>query len=245
MIGLGAGIAIERGGELVATAISWGFGDTHASFGMIIVAPALQGAGIGKRLMARLLAQTEGRSQMLTATEAGRPLYGKVGFSAYGTVRQHQGLLQGKPAQELEDGEAVRPAERADIDLLCRLDISATGLERRPILSALLDVGEAVVLERGGEIVGFSMIRRFGRGEVIGPVVAPDARVARALMAHWLSGREGRFVRIDFGGEDELGAWVGSFGLAKVDEGVAMVRGTAPAPSGPSRRFALVNQALG
>ena len=44
---------------------------------------------IGKRLMAQLLAQTEGRSQMLTATEAGRPLYEKVGFAACGSVRQH------------------------------------------------------------------------------------------------------------------------------------------------------------
>lgn len=244
VIRLGDGIAIMRDGAMIATAISWSLGPSHAAFGMIIVALEFQGGGIGKRLMAQLLAQTEGRAQLLTATEAGRPLYEKVGFAAYGMVHQHHGVVTGTPEILPAAGEVLRGSGPADLETICRLDTAATGLERRPILSALLDLGDAAVLERDGEIIGFSIIRRFGRGEVIGPVVAPDAQGARRLIAHWLAQRQGEFVRIDFG-DDELGGWVESFGLAEVDGGVAMARGAPPVPAGPSRRFALINQALG
>lgn len=244
VIRLGDGIAIMRDEAMIATAISWPLGPSHAAFGMIIVAPEFQGAGLGKRLMAQLLAQTEGRAQLLTATEAGRPLYEKFGFAAYGMVHQHHGVVTGKPETLPAAGEVLRSGGPPDLETICRLDIAATGLDRRPMLSALLDLGEAVVLERDGKMIGFSIIRRFGRGEVIGPVVAPDAQAARHLIAHWLAQREGQFVRIDFG-DDELGGWIESFGLPEVGGGVAMARGTPPAAAGPSRRFALINQALG
>lgn len=59
-IGLGHGVVGVRDGKLVATALWWPYGDSHATLGMIIVAPEAQGAGLGKRLVQALLAQAKG-----------------------------------------------------------------------------------------------------------------------------------------------------------------------------------------
>ena len=60
VIGLGHGVVATLGAEIVATALWWPYGETHATLGMIIVSPDHQGAGIGKRLMQGLFEQTQG-----------------------------------------------------------------------------------------------------------------------------------------------------------------------------------------
>jgi hypothetical protein len=87
------------------------------------------------------------------------------------------------------------------------------------------------------------MLRPFGRGEVIGPVIAPAAAAAWPLIAHFLAARAGAFLRIDIT-DPALAPMLAAHGLAAVDEALRMVRGT-PATPGASRSFALVNQALG
>jgi hypothetical protein len=92
---------------------------------------------------------------------------------------------------------------------------------------------------------GFAMVRRFGRGFVIGPVVAPDAEGAKALMAHLVGLNAGKFVRIDIDFDSGLMAWLEDLGLQRVDAPTVMVRGTMRAPRTPPRLYALITQALG
>jgi hypothetical protein len=112
-------------------------------------------------------------------------------------------------------------------------------------MGQLLNVAEGVLIEKNGEAVGFATIRRFGRGHVIGPVVAPDAERAKALIAHWAQAYAGSFVRVDVTGESGLSAWVESLGLALIEPGVSMARGQAPASDGTVKQYAVVNQAIG
>ena len=89
-------------------------------------------------------------------------------------------------------------------------------------------------------------MRAFGRGEVVGPVVAPDLADATALIAYFASRRTGAFLRVDTEVETGLGPWLAELGLAHVGGGIAMAR---PDDIGRSRpgvtTFALVNQAFG
>lgn len=244
-IGLGGGVVGVRDGKLVASALWWPYGKSHATLGMIIVAPEAQGGGIGRRLMQALLVQAEGRSLMLNATAAGEPLYAKSGFRPCGGVRQQHGHVLAFAAPQLGAGERLRPASSADLPILEHLDRAATGLERGPSLAALLRCGECLVLERAGQPVGFSVLRAFGRGQVIGPVVAADEADARMLIACWLHGRTGQFIRVDLRLGSGLGGWLEQVGLAPAGDVVAMVRGDLPAAPGPARVHALINQALG
>lgn len=245
VIGLGHGVVAALGRKLVGSALWWPYGESHATLGMIIVSPEQQGAGIGKRLMQALLAQTEGRSLMLNATVAGEPLYAKSGFVPYGGVRQYHGEVLAVAAPELRPGDRLRRGARTDLPLLERLDLEASGLLRGPALSALLARGECVILERNGDPIGFSIQRAFGRGLVIGPVVAADGADARTLVTHWLHGRQGQFMRIDVSADSGLGEWLVERGFGPAGEVTAMVRGERPHASGSARVYALINQALG
>jgi hypothetical protein len=108
-----------------------------------------------------------------------------------------------------------------------------------------------VVLDRGGRAAGFAVLRRFGIGQVIGPVVAPDAAAARALIGHFLASNPGQFIRVDVPEESGLSPWLQELGLADVGPAIRMVRGAALPPgekgeeAGAVRRFALASQAFG
>jgi hypothetical protein len=104
------------------------------------------------------------------------------------------------------------------------------------------------VLDDGGVARGFALLRRFGRGHVIGPVVAPDVDGAKALIAHLAGLNAGRFTRIDIDATSALAEWVENLGLARVDAPVTMQRGgnaAQAAEPGAPRLFAIVTQAIG
>ncbi|MGJ4888498.1 GNAT family N-acetyltransferase [Bradyrhizobium sp. HKCCYLRH3099] len=237
---LGEGFVLERDGEVVGTAAWFPYGEDCATMGMIIVSGAAQGRGYGARLMDRLLSVAGARTVLLNSTEEGQLLYSRRGFRPAGTIHQHQG-----PAGQFEAPplDVVRPMVASDVAAVARLDREATGFERRPLLERLLEVGEADVLLQTGEVAGYAIARLFGRGHVIGPVVAPTADAARLLILAALSRLQGCFVRIDTAAETGLSAWLETIGLAQVSDALTMVRGTMP-PSGPSRVFALSNQSL-
>jgi Acetyltransferase (GNAT) domain len=113
------------------------------------------------------------------------------------------------------------------------------------VIAALIENGEAVVLDDAGETVGFAFYRRFGRGHVIGPVVARDTASAKALIAHWIGSNAGMFMRIDVPGESGLSNWLEELGLARVDNVVTMVRGAPLKHAAGFHVFGAVNQALG
>ena len=245
-IGLGRGVVATLGSEIVATALWWPYGEAHATVGLIVVSPEHQGVGIGRRLLEGVFAQTKTRSLLLNATIPGKPLYERSGFVAWGgAIRQHHGEVLDVAAEAPGEGAVLRGAQAADLSVLERLDFAATGLPRGALLRAVMERGEGVVLERGGKAVGFSMLRRFGRGFVIGPVVAEGDADARVLVAHWLQGRQGQFLRIDISPDSALSDWLASCGLKAVDRVTSMVRGTLPLSQGPVQLHAPASQALG
>lgn len=245
VIALGHGLVATMAGEVVAVGMWWPYGEKHATLGMIIVSPDHQGAGLGRRLMQGLLAQLKDRSVRLNATAAGQPLYEKLGFVPCGGITQHHGEIEGVPAPVPDAGSRLRPASLSDIAELERFDRVASGLPRRALLASLLERGECVVLERGGRAVGFSVLRLFGRGLLVGPVVAESDMDARILIAHWLHGRSGQFMRVDTGAGSPLAGWLVSHGLKPVSDVVTMVRGGWPRAEGPMRIHAPASQALG
>jgi GNAT superfamily N-acetyltransferase len=240
---LGQGWAVSEGDRLLGTAISWPLGPAWGCFGMLIVAPDQQGRGLGARLMEAALAALGDRAVQLHATQAGQALYLRLGFTPAGLIHQHQGIAQPPPPAPLAPGQHLRPATVHDLPTLAALDSAATGMDRTRALAAILAQGQAILLERNGAPEGFAMLRPFGRGEVIGPVAAPDAAGAWALIAHFLSARAGAFLRIDIT-NPALAPLLTAHGLPAVDEALRMVRGTPPTP-GTTRSYALVNQALG
>lgn len=240
---LGHGFVLEHDGTVIGTAAWWPYGETHASAGMIIVAKIAQGRGYGARLMDALLKSARPRSIALNSTAEGQALYQRRGFVPIGVIHQHQGIPRGR--QEPPPQGLVRPVAASDFEVIMRLDRDATGLERRQMLEKLLQGGDGYVLQRDGMARGYAISRLFGRGHVIGPVVAETATDAQALIEAALARLGSVFVRIDTSATSQLGDWLEGIGLEQVGGATTMIFGTPAPSSGPARVFAIPNQSFG
>lgn len=239
---LGEGFVALRGHDVAGTVMWWRYGDSQARIGMVIVDPNLQRAGLGRQLMDACLSRLDGSSQILNATAAGEPLYLRLGFTPAETIEQYQGLI---PASAKPNpGHRVRHATPSDFDAIVAIDQQAIGAPRPHVLQALIDVGEAVVIDGPAGLLGAAFVRRFGRGRIIGPLIASNGVIARDLGAYWLAQHPGEFLRIDTPPALGLAAMLDGFGLQKVDTVVTMVKGT-PSSTGPMRCYAIASQALG
>ncbi|MGX7709560.1 GNAT family N-acetyltransferase [Methylobacterium sp. Gmos1] len=235
-------VACDADGTVTACAMWWAFGDGLATIGMVIVSPRLQGRGLGRRLMRELFSAAGSRTIRLTATEAGRRLYESEGFRVTGSNTQYQGIVEAAAAV---DDPRVRPATDADGPAIAALDREASGGDRSRMLDALRQAGRTFVLEEGGRIAGYAICRPFGRGHIVGPIVASDAGAAVALASPHVRAHDGTFLRLDTPERDgPLVAFAQACGLANVDLSVTMTRGEPPS-TGPARIFNLANQALG
>ncbi len=239
-VGHGLG-AFDADGTLRGVLMWFPYGARHASVGMVAVDPSLHRAGIGRALMERTIADAGDRTLLLISTEAGRRLYDALGFRVIGANAAHTGT--GAPAGP---SDGVVPASPDELPALTALDAAALGYARGALMTALAEAGEIAVLRKDGQVTGFAICRRFGKGHVIGPVVARRTDQARRLTAHWLGRRIGEIVRIDVPAEHaELASWLVAQGLPRGGESPIMVRGEAPTPAGVERRYALVSEAMG
>ncbi|RVQ69770.1 N-acetyltransferase [Croceicoccus ponticola] len=241
---LGEGIVATVDDRVVGTIMSWRYGPDYATIGMVIVTNEIQKRGIGRKLMEAMLERLEGYNVLLNATQEGMPLYSSLGFVPCGIVHQHQGPAPAMPLAELGEGERVRPFGQAD-NGLGELYSRASGMDRSTLFNALARDSSGVVLSRNHEPVGFALLRRFGRGRVIAPLVAPDLQGAKVLVTHWLGARVGRFCRIDVLEGLGISRWLEAMGLPKVGTVTMMVRGRAPAVAEGPRVFGLSAQAFG
>jgi GNAT superfamily N-acetyltransferase len=241
----GQGVAALRDGQLVGTAMRWLWGKQHATVGLVMVAPRMQGQRLGQYLMHAVMAGLEDRTVLLHATAEGRGVYERMGFAITGEVRQHQGPAAPAQLVALGQDERLRPLGRNDAQNLIALDARSAGMPREAMLRQLLAEGETVVLARDSEALGFSIVRRFGRGYAIGPVVAPDLTRAQALVGHWCSRYAGKFLRIDVDAASGLPEWLEAQGLPRVGSVTTMVRGEPLQRGHAFGGWALVNQAMG
>ncbi|NNU69901.1 GNAT family N-acetyltransferase [Rhizobium sp. WYCCWR 11152] len=240
-LALSDGMVAVEDGKVVGTVLVTPYKEDCATINMVIVDETMRGRGLGRKLMDAALLIAGDRPLRLVATTAGLPLYQKLGFHETGTVAQHQGLA----------GDIAAPAETqaatdADLPAIAALDRLAFGADREGLLSYLAGIGAFAVLRRDGHVSGFACLRPFGRGEVIGPVVAADVGEARKLIEHFIARRPGRFLRVDTTAETGLSPWLAEHGLAHVGGGITMKKPFVHHAAEPAvTTFALASQALG
>ncbi len=235
-------VALEED-RLVATVMMTPYGDDAATINMVIVDAAMRGRGLGRKMLEEALAKAGERTCYLVATQEGLPLYEKVGFAVTGETVQHQGV-----PLRVEAPAHVTWSESGDHANLVALDRAASGHDRTALMEILRERAKFAVIRDAGEIQAFAAIRSFGRGLVIGPVVARNDSEARALIDFLLAHHQGRFVRIDTDVSLGLAGWLTGRGLNHAGCGIKMRRsGAACGQSKPThhRNYALVSQALG
>lgn len=150
----------------------------------IIVAPGMRRKGLGKRVTRQLIDQAEayGRvTQLLIATGMGEPLYEQLGFRRSCDYRFYCPPTRGACTLPV----AVRRMEPADVPRVMKMDASASGEDRRSLLSAYVNNGFVYTGTGGKGLSGFYLP---DLGE--GLIVAQDAEAGQALMELRLAGAE-------------------------------------------------------
>lgn len=110
------------------------------------------------------------------------------------------------------------------------MDARAFGTGRARLLALLSEDASIVTLSRGGEIVGYSICREFGRGHVIGPIVARSHQETVHLTAVHLKKLAGQFARVDTRERDGVYAeFLQHTGLG-IDETVTTMSKRPPLP---------------
>jgi GNAT superfamily N-acetyltransferase len=185
----GAAFVAEAGDGLVGASAALGFGST-GWVGGVAVLPERRGAGLGAALTGAAVGwlRRQGTATVsLHATDLGRPVYERLGFTAEG-----RWLLLAAAAvrtgSELPPG--ARPGRPGDLGAVLALDRAATGEDRSRLLRLLWDGGGPdtggaflVAEDAGGRLVGFHAPRPTGGGG--GATVATDPAAGAALLAAW------------------------------------------------------------
>ena len=245
-------VASDEIGRVLGSAMWFPQASGFATVGMVITSPRLQSLGAGELLMRRILQELQRREIRLNATRAARRLYLSLDFHPEKTVFQCQGearRLQGTPPVPL--GAELRRLQQADLAAIEELDTKAFGVSRRALLAALFKESVGFGLFRSGQLHGFALCRRFGRGHVIGPVAASCDEDAIAVIAPHIEMHERRFLRLDTHlREGAFGTFLSQSGLPVFDTVLTMsLRQPVPElghrSGGHPVMYALASQALG
>jgi GNAT superfamily N-acetyltransferase len=245
-------VALDGIGRVLGSAMWFPFGNDFATVGMVITSPRLQTYGTGRWLMNHVLTHTGSRPLGLNATRAARRLYLSMGFTAEGIVYQCQGEAVLSTPAPLLAGATLREVGPTDLAELSALDRQAYGADRSVLFARLLEVSKGMVLLRNNRIEAFSLCRRFGRGSVVGPVIASNDADAIAVTYPHVVDHAGNFLRLDT--RQEVGAFsefLTRSGLSVYDSVTSMSLGRPwlaiereSADERPTT-YALVSQALG
>ncbi|MEN4751254.1 GNAT family N-acetyltransferase [Pseudomonas sp. Ps21-P2] len=239
------GFVAEHDGQLVGVAFACHQG-AYSSIGLVIVSDQHRSKGIGRRLMNLCLDAAAPRTPILNATESGAPLYASMGFVEYARIQQHQGVPQTPPVPAAMGAGLCREVTEAEYPRVIELANAGSGLDRTAVLNDLLPMAECVVgVEVHGQLKGCALLRRFGRGHLIGPVVAQSLEQAQQMITHLLDLIPGAFVRFDILADCGLVEWLEGLGLPCVDRAPRMVLGEPPRSRDGIAQFAMVTQAIG
>ncbi len=124
-------------------------------------------------------------------------------------------------------------------------------MQRTLLYQALLDsqspfrIEKGLLLTRNEQPAGFALLRKFGRGYAIGPVIADSLDDAKVLIQQLLSESAGKFMRLDVEADSGLAEWLDALGLPCVDHPTTMYKDGEPLMSDTGwRNFVLATQAL-
>src|SRR4051812_39959863 len=166
-------LVARRNGDVVGGAAVAGFGET-GWIGALGVAGLARRRGMGTALTEAAVAWLRdhgARTVMLYATEAGRPVYERVGFESEGEAHAWRDVAA-PPRAAPPPG--VRSLEPDDDAVLRALDAAATGEDRGAVFDALGPPanGAGLAVERDGRVTGTALRSPWGLGPSI---VAEDA----------------------------------------------------------------------
>ena len=223
-------VAEENGAPVAAVSVVNHSAD-FAFLGLYLCRPDWRGRGAAFALWQDALTHAGSRTVGLDGVAAQEANYARSGFRRTGATRRFEGRLEAGAAKDM------RVADPGDTEALIRLDAAANGVVRPSFLSAWLSrdpTRRTVVLDGPADLGGFATARLCGRGCKVGPVIAPDAVVALALIRAALGEFGSDEAIVDLPDErGDLAAMLTDLGFQETFSTARMYRGPPP-QTGPT-----------
>ena len=239
-----------EGGRLVASAAILPHGDRFGWISMVLVTTGWRRRGLARWLLRHSMAALRERQllPLLDATPAGRTVYLGLGFEDCWSLRRL--VLRQPPsagADAAAEGVLVRPLQGADWPAAIAYDRAIFGAERGALLRRLAErlPPAALIAERDGELVGL-LLGRDGRVmSQLGPLVAEDDAVARALLRRAMAAVSAPLAIDVADRHARLGEWLGGLGFTSERPLTRMICGCDAAFDDAARLFAIAGPELG
>lgn len=213
-----ASFAAVANGRVVGTAIGIDYGP-FGWIAMMLVDPAYRGRGLGAQLLERAMnALPPTLPIRLDATPLGRPLYQRFGFEDDVVLSRH--VADAPASKDLvvpqAAGASIRPLTAAELPSVAEQDAHVFGGHRRRVIEWMMDSAPkyAWVAHDSSGRPQYCLGRAGLIFDQIGPVVARDAEVAKALVGAALRYAATKSVVIDaFDARESFAAWLRSAGF--------------------------------
>jgi GNAT superfamily N-acetyltransferase len=220
-------VAEDVDGHAVGTAVL----TIHGSagwVGTIWVTSTMRRQGLGLALTQATIDAGEAagcRTLLLVATQAGRPMYERLGFEVQTWYRTIEAPARPPGGAATSPDPEIRAFRLADLSAVVALDRAATGEDRAASLSLLATPDGTRVLERAGALAGFVARAPWGGGATIAPRTDDGLAIQDARR---LAAGPGRRVRCGILLENEAGAAaLEAAGWAEAWRAPRMIRGAA------------------
>ncbi|WP_391116773.1 GNAT family N-acetyltransferase [Psychrobacillus sp. L3] len=234
-------------GEIVCSAAIIEYDSKIASIGMVIVRQDYQGVGLGKKATHKCIDSIPNSTTiMLIATEEGKPMYEKMGFSSIDSIQKlicdfyEPCVANGLPNN-------IKPFNEKDLTSLIQLDIEAFGDNRRTFLTNRIKQSkEALVMKSSdGKVTGYGLSIAGPVNLILGPIVAPDSETALALVNELVKDHHGKF-RIDVpSGNEDFIAQLKKCGFSRVSKPPIMIKNSNELPVRNKTLFGIAAQIFG
>lgn len=234
-------------GKHVSSAAVIHYDHKLASIGMVIVHSSYRGLGLGRGVMQRCINCTLDRSIMLIATADGQPLYERLGFKVIDFVHKYLCDKYAPPKLPNISEISIEVFKDEQLEDVIELDGGAFGDKRSLLLRNRIQQSNQciVVKDENSRIIGFGLSVLGPVNMTLGPVVAPDTRIAELIIDRLASDHQGK-LRVDVpSSQEKLMAFLEQSGFVKVNNPPVMAIHTREMPTRNHTLFTIASQAYG
>jgi hypothetical protein len=157
--------------------------------GFYVVLPGYRGQGYGLQIWKSAIEHLQGHNIGLDGVPDQVTNYMKSGFSLYHHNYRFENIVAETP-EEKDPG--IVSAVEIPFDLICQYDSHCFPAERRNFLESWLHMPEsaALVCVENGNLQGYGVVRKCGKGYKIGPLFSENVKIAERLYRQLMSKTE-------------------------------------------------------